>query len=235
MPRFSPLLAAAVALSLGSVAHAAALLNTPVTLTTCQPAALSWSGAQGSVYISAVVGTNTAAAPIKVFPVQRGDSGVYTWTVDVAEGITLTFIINDDTGVQNFTGQVTVREGSTDDCVTGNVSVGAAAAATGASSAPAAGAAPAPSSSAPASSSTSAAAGPGAGRTTTTGTSTFTSIGSGTSTFTGASSSSRASSSASSSAASASGTGAPANGAWSSRGAPSAAAVCAAVLAAFAL
>jgi hypothetical protein len=37
--------------------------------------------AQGSVYISAVVGTNTAAAPIKVFPVQRGDSGVYTWTV----------------------------------------------------------------------------------------------------------------------------------------------------------
>ncbi|CEH11821.1 hypothetical protein CBOM_07216 [Ceraceosorus bombacis] len=86
-------------------------VEVPSTITVCQPAAISWSGASGNVFLSAVIGTDTSvtsSAQRTSFPQQSGASGSYPWTVNVQPGTTLTFIINDSTGVQNFSSQIQV-------------------------------------------------------------------------------------------------------------------------------
>ncbi|PWN39204.1 hypothetical protein IE81DRAFT_326788 [Ceraceosorus guamensis] len=86
-------------------------VEVPSTITVCQPAAISWSGASGNVFLSAVIGTDTSvtsSAQRMSFPQQSGPSGSYPWTVNVQPGTTLTFIVNDSTGVQNFSSQIQV-------------------------------------------------------------------------------------------------------------------------------
>ncbi len=55
-------------------------VNTPATLTTCQPAAITWTGAQNPVYVSILKGGDaTSAALENLGEVPTGSSA--TWIV----------------------------------------------------------------------------------------------------------------------------------------------------------
>lgn len=55
-----------------------AVLTAPSTLIECQPAALSWSNATGTVYLSVVEGSDISGTRLETFPDQTGSSGTYT-------------------------------------------------------------------------------------------------------------------------------------------------------------
>ncbi|CAO1625709.1 unnamed protein product [Parajaminaea phylloscopi] len=121
-------LAAFVAVAASAVN--AATVNSPASLIQCQPAAIQWNdAAAGDVYLSVVKGKDISGPALETFPTQSGTSGSYTWKVDQPAGTELTFIVNDSTGKQNYSSQVTVNAGSDSSCLNG-----AAAAAGGASS-----------------------------------------------------------------------------------------------------
>ncbi|UZJ56361.1 hypothetical protein CBS101457_005681 [Exobasidium rhododendri] len=104
-----------LAVSLIVSVEASPVINSPTTLVQCQPAALTWTDALPPVYISAVEGTSTSSNPLLTFQPQDEASGSLTWPkVNITEGTTLTFIINDSKGVNNFSGQVTVKPGASD-------------------------------------------------------------------------------------------------------------------------
>ncbi|CAO1630837.1 unnamed protein product [Jaminaea pallidilutea] len=100
-----------------AVSAQAATVQSPPQLIQCQPAAISWTGAQGDVFLSIVQGKDTSAAPLEQFPQQSGASGSYSWTVDQPSGTQLTFVINDSTGKPNYSSQVTVSQGQSNDCL----------------------------------------------------------------------------------------------------------------------
>ncbi len=85
-----------------AAAASAATINTPASITQCQPAALSWQGATGTVRLSILPGGEVSAAPIENLPDQTGASGSYVWTVNVAAGTNITITINDGSGVPNY-------------------------------------------------------------------------------------------------------------------------------------
>lgn len=100
---------------LGTSMVFAATIDTPMTAVECQPLSLAWHNANpsGQVYISLVEGKNTGAQPLLAFTPQPGSvEGVLTWPkVNVTAGTQFTLIVNDASGVPNFSGQVNVQKG----------------------------------------------------------------------------------------------------------------------------
>ncbi|PWN46658.1 hypothetical protein IE53DRAFT_391173 [Violaceomyces palustris] len=95
-------------------ASAQAIVMAPPSIIQCQPAAITWSGATGTVYLSVIEGNNPSSTPLESFPTQSGSSGMYTINpVTIKAGTVITFIINDDTGAPNYSSQVTVAAGGT--------------------------------------------------------------------------------------------------------------------------
>ena len=125
----------------GAVVFAAAVagqatINTPPSITQCQPAALQWTGATGAVRIAILPAGQVSAAPIENLPDQSGASGSYVWTVNVASGTNITISINDGSGVANYASPLVVLPSSDDSCLN------AAASSSSSSSGAAAGGAP---------------------------------------------------------------------------------------------
>lgn len=71
-------------------------INTPATLTTCVPAALTWTGGQSPYYLSVLPGGQASGTPLESFGEQTGTS--YTWTVNLAAGQAITLALTDSTG-----------------------------------------------------------------------------------------------------------------------------------------
>ncbi|PWN22014.1 hypothetical protein BCV69DRAFT_162201 [Microstroma glucosiphilum] len=114
---------AAVGIAAITYVRAQATVQSPANLIECQPAAITWSGASGSVYLSVVLGDDVSSAAYVSFPTQSGASGSYTWSkVNVTSGQTVTFIVNDSTGAPNYSSQVTVNAGSDTSCLSSSSS-----------------------------------------------------------------------------------------------------------------
>lgn len=71
-------------------------INTPASLTVCQPAALSWTGGTAPYYLSVLPGGQASGTPLESFGEQQGTS--YTWTVNIASGTAITLALTDSTG-----------------------------------------------------------------------------------------------------------------------------------------
>lgn len=110
-----------------AAAASAATINTPASITQCQPAALSWQGATGTVRLSILPGGEVSAAPIENLPDQTGASGSYVWTVNVAAGTNITITINDGSGMPNYASPLVVLPSSDSSCLNGGSSSSAAA------------------------------------------------------------------------------------------------------------
>lgn len=126
--------AAAGALVLAASAAAQATINTPPSLTQCQPAALQWSGATGTVRLSVLPAGEVSAAPIANLPDQTGSSGSYVWTVNIPSGTNITISINDGSGVANYASPLVVLPSSDSSCLSGSSSSSSGAAGGAASS-----------------------------------------------------------------------------------------------------
>ncbi|PWN26891.1 hypothetical protein BDZ90DRAFT_232985 [Jaminaea rosea] len=106
--------------ALAASAAAAPVVQVPSTMLTCQPQAITWSGAKAPVYISYIQGKDTSSAPIEQFPAQQSASGSYVWTVNQPVGTQLTFIINDADGTPNYSSQTTIQAGTSTSCIGNN-------------------------------------------------------------------------------------------------------------------
>merc|ERR1711939_749186 len=99
------------------------IINAPLTVYTCQPAAITFSGGTAPYYISVLPGGATGGERLETFPTQSS-SGRYTWNVDLAAGQNVTLAIVDSTGVSNFSGQIPILQGASTDCLSGGGSSG---------------------------------------------------------------------------------------------------------------
>merc|ERR1711939_295205 len=99
------------------------ITNAPLTVYTCQPAAITFSGGTAPYYISVLPGGATGGERLETFPTQSS-SGRYTWNVDLAAGQNVTLAIVDSTGVSNFSGQIPILQGASTDCLSGGGSSG---------------------------------------------------------------------------------------------------------------
>jgi len=129
----SKLSAATVAGLFLAMQASALTVNSPASLTTCQPVLLSWTDADGAApyYPAIIPGGQSAAAPLKQFPSQTGTS--LTWNVDLAAGTSVTIQVTDGAGTINYSSQVTIQAGSDTSCVGSSAAAVAGATTTGAS------------------------------------------------------------------------------------------------------
>jgi len=98
-------------------------VQTPVSLVTCQPALISFSGGTAPYYLSVLPGGQTGATALESFPTQSGAS--YTWPkVDIQAGTSITIQIRDSSGLINYSSPVTIQAGPDTTCVGGNSSGG---------------------------------------------------------------------------------------------------------------
>ncbi|KAF8520518.1 hypothetical protein JB92DRAFT_3111729 [Gautieria morchelliformis] len=91
------------------------MINTPASITECQPTQLGFSGGQPPYFLSILPGGQVGAAPIENLGTQSGTS--LTWNADIASGTSITFQIKDSTGATAFSAIVTVQAGSDTSCV----------------------------------------------------------------------------------------------------------------------
>lgn len=120
-----------VALAVATAAVLGQQINTPASLTVCQPTLLSWSGGQAPYFLSVIPGGQASAAPLKDFDQQSDTSE--TWTVDIPAGTSITLKLTDSTGNTVYSSPVTISEGSSTSCL--NAAGGASSAASGSASA----------------------------------------------------------------------------------------------------
>jgi len=83
-------------------------INSPNSLTQCQPTQLTWSGGVPPYIINVLPGGQPAAAPLKSFP-KTSDTAL-TWIVDL-EPAAITIEIIDAQGAQGFTAAVNINIG----------------------------------------------------------------------------------------------------------------------------
>ncbi|SPC61132.1 uncharacterized protein UHOD_01463 [Ustilago sp. UG-2017b] len=124
--------AAAGALVLAASAAAQATVNTPPSITQCQPAALQWASATGTVRLAVLPAGEVSAAPIAQLPDQTGASGSFVWTVNIPSGTNITITINDGSGVANYASPLVVLPSSDSSCLNAAASGSSSAAAGGA-------------------------------------------------------------------------------------------------------
>ncbi|KAJ3859228.1 hypothetical protein EV359DRAFT_86656 [Lentinula novae-zelandiae] len=103
-------------------------VNTPSSLTTCEPTLLSWSGGTAPYYLSILPGGETTSAALKTFDTTNATE--YTWTVDIAADTEITVELKDSTGTIAYSDEVDITAGSDTSCVSTSVSASATAGST---------------------------------------------------------------------------------------------------------
>ncbi|PWY97208.1 hypothetical protein BCV70DRAFT_222203 [Testicularia cyperi] len=93
------------------------IINTPSSLTQCQAALITWSGAQGKTYVTVLPGGQPSAEPLVSFDVQDANSSGIKWIPNLPEGTSVTLAISDDTGVKNYSNTAVVRKGPDQSCI----------------------------------------------------------------------------------------------------------------------
>ncbi|GHJ87214.1 hypothetical protein NliqN6_3616 [Naganishia liquefaciens] len=119
-----------VALAVAAASVLGQQINTPASLTVCQPTLLSWSGGQAPYFLSVIPGGQASAAALKDFGEQNDNSE--TWTVDLAAGTSITLKLTDSTGNTVYSSPVTIGEGTSTSCLN---AAGSSSAASGSSAA----------------------------------------------------------------------------------------------------
>ncbi|KAJ9095367.1 hypothetical protein QFC19_007611 [Naganishia cerealis] len=76
------------AIALAAAAVLGQQINTPPTLTVCQPTLLSWNGGSTPYFLSVIPGGQASGAALKDFGEVSGTST--TWTVDLPAGTSIT-------------------------------------------------------------------------------------------------------------------------------------------------
>ncbi|EST04568.1 hypothetical protein PSEUBRA_006315 [Kalmanozyma brasiliensis GHG001] len=122
MFKFTVVAAAALA---ATSAVSAAQIGTPAAITQCQPVLLNWTGAQGKVYVSVIPGSQPSAAPLVTFAPQDAGTTSLRWVPNLPANTPITLAISDDSGVQSYSGQVTIRAGTDTSCLNSNASAAA--------------------------------------------------------------------------------------------------------------
>ncbi|KIJ12819.1 hypothetical protein PAXINDRAFT_14382 [Paxillus involutus ATCC 200175] len=97
-------------------------INTPASVTECEPTQFNWSGGTPVYYLSLVPAGQPSAPPFKQFPTQSGTS--YTWNTDLGSGTSFTISLKDSTGLTAYSDIVTVQAGSSSSCLNSTVSEG---------------------------------------------------------------------------------------------------------------
>ncbi|KAI5829086.1 hypothetical protein K523DRAFT_352860 [Schizophyllum commune Tattone D] len=115
---YAPLAAAALA--------QAFTINTPASVTQCQPTLISWdaSDSQAPYYLSILPGDNPSGQPLKQFDISDGSS--YSWNTDIAGGTSIGLTLKDSTGKTVQSAPVTIQNSSDDSCLNGSSSSGSA-------------------------------------------------------------------------------------------------------------
>ncbi|KAK2462975.1 hypothetical protein APHAL10511_005027 [Amanita phalloides] len=119
-------------------AIASLAIDTPASMTQCQPTLFTWNGGTGPYFLSILPGGQIGAAPL-VSLGQTGDTS-QTWVVTLPPNAGYTVVLKDSTGQQAFTDQIMVLPSNDQSCMneTGNnnaassVAVGTATGAAGA-------------------------------------------------------------------------------------------------------
>ncbi|KAL1732385.1 hypothetical protein EV714DRAFT_282752 [Schizophyllum commune] len=131
---YAPLAAAALA--------QAFTINTPASVTQCQPTLISWdaSDSQAPYYLSILPGDNPSGQPLKQFDISDGSS--YSWNTDIAGGTSIGLTLKDSTGKTVQSAPVTIQNSSKSDpcpaddsCLNGSSSSGSASSAASTSAA----------------------------------------------------------------------------------------------------
>ncbi|BGP07449.1 hypothetical protein JCM10049v2_003281 [Rhodotorula toruloides] len=119
-------LLALLAASSGLLIANAQQVNTPASLTTCQPSQLVIEGGTAPYFVQILSGGQPSGKAIETLPTVY-KSGPLTWLVDVPAGTSITLSVTDSTGAINYSSPITVQQGSSSDCVGKNAQVSAAA------------------------------------------------------------------------------------------------------------
>ncbi|BGO91015.1 hypothetical protein NBRC10512_000145 [Rhodotorula toruloides] len=121
-----PTLLALLAASSGLLIANAQQVNTPASLTTCQPSQLVIEGGTAPYFVQILPGGQPSAKAIETLPTVY-KSGPLTWLVDVPAGTSITLSVTDSTGAINYSSPITVQQGTSSDCLGKNAQVSAAA------------------------------------------------------------------------------------------------------------
>ncbi|KAF8825129.1 hypothetical protein HHX47_DHR7000604 [Lentinula edodes] len=124
------LFASAVALISGAYAQDFTI-NTPGSLTECQPVLLQWTGGTPQQPLTFCV-YNSGAPSTNAETLTTTNSTSFTWTVNIASGQSIGFNIVDNTGAEKQSAAVPIQAGSSTSCVGQSVSGSAGATTTAA-------------------------------------------------------------------------------------------------------
>jgi len=91
-------------------------INTPVSVVTCQPAAITFTGTAAPFTISIIPGNQVGAAALETIGTPAA-AGSLTWNVNIAAGTSITFQIRDAQGRLGYSAAVTVQAGTSTTCV----------------------------------------------------------------------------------------------------------------------
>ncbi|KAJ3871736.1 hypothetical protein F5051DRAFT_422868 [Lentinula edodes] len=122
------LFASAVALISGAYAQDFTI-NTPGSLTECEPVLLQWTGGTPPYFLSVY---NSGAPSTNAETLTTTNSTSFTWTVNIASGQSIGFNIVDNTGAEKQSAAVPIQAGSSTSCVGQSVSGSAGATTTAA-------------------------------------------------------------------------------------------------------
>lgn len=104
-----------VALAVAAASVLGQQINTPASLTVCQPTLLSWSGGQAPYFLSVIPGGQASAAALKDFGEQTDNQE--TWNVDLPAGTSITLKLTDSTGNTVYSSPVTIGAGTSTSCL----------------------------------------------------------------------------------------------------------------------
>lgn len=96
-------------------------VNTPSTLTQCQPVKLTWVDGVPPYYVSIIPGGETSAPPLK--DLGKTSAMSETWLVNVTPNQNVNIVVKDSTGDTAFTDQVLVLAADDASCMNDNTSV----------------------------------------------------------------------------------------------------------------
>ncbi|TFL03958.1 hypothetical protein BDV98DRAFT_602448 [Pterulicium gracile] len=109
-------------------------VNTPVSITACQPTRIQWADGTPPYFVTVVPGGQAGAAPLKTFD-STTDNSVLWQVDDVPAGTSITISVKDGSGDQAFTSPVTIGASAGGSCSGGSSGGGSSPAAASGSSA----------------------------------------------------------------------------------------------------
>lgn len=114
--RFAATAAGLVALVSSALADTLTINTPTTTLQSCHPLALSWSGGTAPYYL--YVYSESTMTMLEQLTTDPIDATSGTWTINVAAGTEIYFLVTDNTGTSASSSGVTVTAGSSTDCTT---------------------------------------------------------------------------------------------------------------------